>query len=290
MRDEPAQEHAARPSEARSPSSGQEPPSGRLLAGTTVVVTRPAEQAASLARPLEALGAEVLLVPTIRIVPRPLDDKVRRILAGLGVYQCVVFTSVNGVAVFFGYLEELGAGPAALAGAATAAIGPATAQALEDRGIPCDVVPEDYIAEGLLTALDRRGIASAGARVLIPRAREARSVLPDTLREHGALVDVLPVYDTLPADELAVPAERIEAADFITFTSSSTVREFVRLIEAEAAGAGRPLAERLAGARLCSIGPITSATLREHGLPVAIEASTYTTAGLVAAISAAAGS
>lgn len=160
----------------------------------------------------------------------------------------------------------------------------------------CDVAPDDYVAEGLLEALEARGVAPAGARVLIPRAREARSVLPDTLHERGVLVDVLPVYDTLPAEGLALPVERVEGADYITFTSSSTARQFAALMEASgpaaAAGPGavaRPLAARLSGARLCSIGPVTSATLARLGLPVAVEAVEYTAVGLMTAIAADAG-
>lgn len=252
----------------------------------TVAVTRPREQAAPLAEPLQALGARVLLVPTIRIVPRPLDDEVRAVVAALGEYDLVAFTSVNGVDVFFGYLEQLGVGPGVLAGATLAAIGPATASALDVRGIACDVVPDDYVAEGLLRALERRAVAPSGARALIPRAREARAVLPDTLRARGVLVDVLPVYDTLPAERLDVPPAQVEAADFITFTSSSTARRFAALMEPSAAG--RPLADRLAHARLCSIGPVTTATLHELGLPVAVQAREYTSAGLVEAIAAAA--
>ncbi len=316
------------------------------LAGRTVVVTRPREQADALAAPLRELGAEVILAPVIRIVPRPLDEEARRVLADVATYDLLVFTSVNGVRIFADDLDEAGPGLSALKapGAAPgrrpalAAIGPATAAALEDRGLGCDVVPEDYVAEGLLAALERRGVAPAGARVLIPRAAEARSVLPDTLRGRGASVDLLPVYDTLPADGLEVPLERLERADFITFTSSSTVRAFVDLFAREAragdasaaagdvartgdasaatggvsatgdvpgagdassraggvaragdasAGAGDAaagVAARLAAVKLCSIGPVTSATLREYGLPVAVEAREYTTAGLVAAI------
>ena len=289
----------------------------RPLAGRTVVVTRAREQADALVAPLARLGAEVLVAPVIRIVPRPPGDEARGALARLASYELLVFTSVNGVQVFVDYLGQAGPGLGALRPAAAggrrpvlAAIGPATAAALEQHGLACDVVPDDYVAEGLLAALERRGVAPAGARVLIPRAAEARSVLPDTLRERGALVDVLPVYDTLPVDELEVPIARLERADFITFTSSSTVRAFVRLCERlegddpergeaergeRAAGdeagapAGRPLADRFAGVRLCSIGPVTSITIREHGLPVAVEAAEYTTGGLVAAIAAASG-
>jgi uroporphyrinogen-III synthase len=308
------------------------------LAGRTVVVTRPREQADALAVPLRGLGAEVILAPVIRIVPRPLDEAARRVLARVSTYDLLVFTSVNGVRIFADDLDEAGPGLSALKGAAPgrrpvlAAIGPATAAALEARGLGCDVVPEDYVAEGLLAALERRGVAPAGARVLIPRAAEARSVLPDTLRGRGASVDLLPVYDTLPADKLEVPTERLERADFITFTSSSTVRAFVDLFAREmragdasaaAGGVSRPgdasaaggdtsaavgdvsgpgdasaaagvaagaaalvaaVAALLAAVRLCSIGPVTSATLHELGLPVAVEAREYTTAGLVAAI------
>ena len=227
----------------------------------------------------------------IRIVPRPLHDETRRVLARVAAYDLVVFTSVNGVRVFVDDLEEAGPGTAALRAARAsarrpvlAAIGPATAKALEAHGLACDVVPDDYVAEGLLAALERRGVAPTGARVLIPRAAEARDVLPDTLRKRGALVEVLAVYDTLPADELEVPLDHLERADFITFTSSSTVRAFVRLLERAAGAGSRPLAARLSGVALCSIGPITSATLRDYGLPVAVEAREYTSAGLVAAM------
>ena len=259
---------------------------GRPLEGKTVVVTRPREQAASLVLPLEAAGAQVLVVPTIRIVPRPFDDEVAAALGDLPGYRLVVFTSANAVRIFFGYLDAVAAGPAALSGPAVAAIGPATAAALEENGVPCDVVPDDYVAEGLLEALERQGAAPAGAKVLIPRAREARSILPDTLRARGALVDVLPIYDTTAADGLAVPAARVESADYVTFTSSSTARQFAALMAAaeDHGDAGRPLAERLHDVRLCSIGPVTSETLRTLGLAVAVEAGKFTSAGLAAAI------
>ncbi|MBN2203397.1 MAG: uroporphyrinogen-III synthase [Thermoleophilia bacterium] len=285
--------------------------------------------------PLRELGAEVILAPVIRIVPRSLDEEARRVLAGVATYDLLVFTSVNGVRIFADDLDEAGPGLSALKAPGRrpvlAAIGPATAAALEARGLACDVVPEDYVAEGLLAALERRGVAPAGARVLIPRAAEARSVLPDTLRGRGASVDLLPVYDTLAVDGLEVPCERLGRADFITFTSSSTVRAFVDLFAREARAGDAPaaagdvaragnasaeigdvpraghagaaagdaaradavsragdvatrVADRLAGVALCSIGPVTSATLRECGLPVAIEAREYTTAGLIAAI------
>jgi len=263
---------------------------GRPLEGRTVVVTRPREQAAMLAEPLEHLGAEVLLAPTIRIVSRALDDGIVRVVVNdLPDYRLIIFTSVNGVRVFLGYLTELGLPLTSLDDAVVAAVGPRTASALEERGVTCDVVADDFVAEGLLHTLEQRAVAPAGIRVLMPTARLARTVIADALRASGALVDVLPIYDTVPEERLTVPPEQIERAAFITFTSSSTAREFVALMESVAArggdaDAGRPLVERLSGVALCSIGPATSDTLRGLGLPVAVEASEHTAAGLVAAI------
>ena len=172
---------------------------GRPLEGKTVVVTRPREQAASLARPLEHLGAEVLLAPTIRIVPRMLDDEIVRVVVNdLADYRLLIFTSANGVEVFLGYLTELGLPFTSLDDAIVAAVGPKTASALEERGVTCDVVADDFVAEGLLETLKERAVAPAGTRVLVPSARLARTVLPDALRASGAVVDVLPVYDTDP--------------------------------------------------------------------------------------------
>jgi uroporphyrinogen III methyltransferase/synthase len=261
-------------------------PPDRPLAGRSVVVTRPREQAASLIEALEALGASVLLAPTIRIEPRPLDDDVAAVLRELAAYQLVVFTSANAVRVFAGYLARGTDDGGMAAGPVVAAVGPATAAALEKHGLACHLVPDEYVAEGLLDAFEEQAAPVAGARVLIPCARDARDVLPETLRKRGAVVDVLHIYDTVAAGELAVPAAQVEAADYITFTSASTARRLAVLLTAggEAAGTGRPLEERLAGARLCSIGPITSQALRDLGLTVGVEAREYTAAGLVAAI------
>jgi uroporphyrinogen III methyltransferase/synthase len=257
-------------------------PPDRPLAGRTVVVTRPREQAASLVEPLEVLGAEVLLAPTIRIEPRPLDDEVTAVLRELATYQLVVFTSANAVRVFAGYLARGTDDGGMPAGPFVAAVGPATAAALEKHGLACHLVPDEYVAEGLLDAFEEQAAPVAGARVLIPCARDARDVLPETLRERGAQVDVLHIYDTAAAGELAVPAAQVESADYITFTSASTARRLAALLRAT--GAGRPLPERLAGVRLCSIGPVTSRALQELGLAVTVEARDYTAAGLVAAI------
>jgi uroporphyrinogen-III synthase/GrpB-like predicted nucleotidyltransferase (UPF0157 family) len=250
----------------------------RPLAGRTVVVTRPAAQSAGLADLLTAAGAEVIAAPAIEIVAAPLGGELRAAIAGLHTYDVVIFTSVNGVEIFFDRCAECGAPPPTGDHPEVVAIGPATAAALEERGVATSLVPDEYVAEGVLAAVEARLEKLAGKRVLIPRAREARAVLPDTLRERGAHVDVVTVYETRGARELPVPAAVIEAADYVTFTSSSTVKHFAALL----GEAG--LAERLAGVRLASIGPVTSETLREHGLAPAVEAAAYTASGLAAAI------
>ena len=250
------------------------------LAGLTVVVTRPGDQAEPLARPLEQQGATVLRVPTIEIVPVAIDGEWRRAAAALTTYDLIVFTSVNGVRWFVDRLPEAGVpdGPDDLASVELVAIGPATAAALSVRGLNAAVVPDEFVAEALVEVLVQGGRALEGARVLIPSAREARPTLPDGLRERGAAVEVLAVYETLPATELVVPRGEIESADYVTFTSGSTVSAFVGLMDPE------DLPGRLASARHCSIGPVTSAALESHGLPVALEAEKYSSHGLVAAI------
>ncbi len=248
------------------------------LAGCTVVVTRPRGQAAGLAAPLEQAGARVLLCPVVEIVALGLTDAVRAAIAGLDGYGTVVFTSANGVAIFCERLRDCGLDAAALAARELVAIGPGTAAALEERGLVASLVPEEHVAEGVVAALAARARRLAGRRVLLPRSCAARAVLPDELRRHGALVDVVDLYDAVPAAALPCAAGAIEAADYVAFTSSSTVRAFVALMGAER------LPERLVGVRLASIGPVTSATLHELGLTVAVEATVYSAAGLVTAL------
>jgi len=268
-------------SERRRPADGSGLAAGTQpapLAGRTVVVTRPRGQAAGLAAPLERAGARVLLCPVVEIVPLAPTDELRAAVAALEGYGTVVFTSANGVAIFCERLRDAGLAAGALAGRELVAIGPATAAALEERGLVASLVPEEHVAEGIVAALAARARRLAGRRVLLPRARGARPVLPDELRRHGALVDVVDIYEAVPAAALPCPASDVEAADYVTFTSGSTVRAFVGLL-----GPGRP-AERLAAVRLASIGPVTSATLRELGLPVAVEATVYSASGLAAAV------
>jgi uroporphyrinogen III methyltransferase/synthase len=258
----------------------QPPPSrGPLpLAGRRIAVTRPREQASGLVRALEALGAEVVAAPTIRIQPLPDLAALRAALAELPRYAWVIFTSQNAVDIVCDRLPEWGLSPRDLARAAVAAIGPATAAALQQRGVTPAVVPERFVAEAVVAALARRG-ALRGQRVLLPRAREARDALPAGLRDLGAVVDVVPVYETVrAAGDGGALAQDILAGrlDAITFTSSSTVRHFVDLVGAAAATSGRFAA--------AVIGPVTAATARELGIGIAVEAEPYSVPGLVDAL------
>jgi uroporphyrinogen III methyltransferase/synthase len=232
----------------------------RPLHGRTVAVTRARAQASELAARLRELGAQVIEAPAIRVEPLPVE------LPDLAPYDLVCFTSPNGVRLFF---ERLPGDARALGGKLVAAIGPGTARALGEHGIAADVVPEKAVAEGLLDALAGRAVR----RALLARAAEARDVLPDGLRERGAQVDVLGLYRTvaepLDRDRLAAACD----ADAITFTSSSTVRFFL-----EAARGRRPRG------RIASIGPVTSAALREHGLEPDVEAAEHDIHGLVRAL------
>jgi uroporphyrinogen III methyltransferase/synthase len=234
-----------------------------------VAVTRARGQISGLARALEATGARVLQAPVIRVSPLPgppLDPSP---------YDLICLTSANGVSAMF---ERLAAGDRdarALAGARVAAIGPGTAQALAARGIIADIVPERFVAEALVEAL--AGVPVT--RALIARARDAREVLPEALRERGAEVDVLDLYETVaePLSERAL--ETALGADYITFTSSSTVRYFL-----QAASSRNGAAALSPATRIVSIGPVTSQTLREHGLEPHVEASRHDIDGVIDAL------
>ena len=238
----------------------------RALHGRTVAVTRARAQASELAGRLAELGARVIEAPTIRIEPLPAA------LPDLSAYDLLCMTSPNGVEVLWDRLRAAGLDARGLAGLTVAAIGPGTARALAQRGVAADVVPERSLAESLLEALED----VPAKRALIARAREARDVLPDGLRARGAEVDVLELYQTVaerPSPEALAAARQ---ADWITFTSSSTVRFFL-----QAAGDPPGLSPHT---RIVSIGPITSATLREHGLEPAVEAADHDIDGVVDAL------
>ena len=236
----------------------------RPLHGIKVAVTRARAQASGLAARLASLGAAVIEAPAIRIAPR---DGVAPELDG---YDLVCFTSPNGVRLLFDRLAAAGRDARALAAARVAAIGPGTAAALRDHGVIADLVPERFVAEGLVETLAEVPVR----RALIARAAEARDVLPEALRERGAEVDVVSLYETVAEPLGDEQLQAIEAADYVTFTSSSTVGFFL-----DAAG------DRLSpSTRLVSIGPVTSATLRERGLEPAVEATRHDIDGLVQAL------
>ncbi|HEU4706400.1 MAG TPA: uroporphyrinogen-III C-methyltransferase [Solirubrobacterales bacterium] len=244
----------------------------RPLHGRRAVVTRARAQASGLAAALRGLGADVVELPAIRIEPRLDSQEVREAAAHLGDYSVVCLTSPNGVQLLFEAMAAGGCDARALAGATVAAIGPGTARALAERGIAADVVPERFVAEALVEALAE--VEVEGKRVLVARAAEARDVLPDALRERGAEVDVVALYDTVREQPDPEQVEAAQSADYVTFTSSSTV---TNLVEA--------LGDRFPGnARVVSIGPVTSEAARAAGLQVDVEADRHDIDGLLAAL------
>jgi uroporphyrinogen III methyltransferase/synthase len=243
----------------------------RALAGWRVVVTRAEHQARTLVTALGALGARPVELPVISLAP-PLDGgaALAAAAARLAAYDWVVFTSTNAVERFLPLLRDA----RSFGAARVAAIGPGTAAALGERGVLADLVPPRFVAEALLEVFPAATGRSSGApTVLLPRAAEARQVLPQGLRRLGYSVDVVEAYRTVRAVPAPGALEALENADAVTFTSSSTVRSFVEL-------AGR---SRLPPV-VASIGPVTSATAAEAGLSVTVEAETSTIAGLVEAL------
>ena len=243
------------------------------LFGRRVVVTRARVQAGALGARLRELGAEVIELPAIEI--RDLDDysALDAAIERLEDYDWLIFTSVNGVEHFLRRLDHSRRDLRSIRGR-LAAIGPATAAHLRQLHLKVDVVPNDFVAESLLAAF--APYEMAGRRVLIPRAQAAREILPEQLRARGAKVDVAPAYRTMVPEEAAgrVAEAFSRRPDWITFTSSSTVTNFVR-------AAGKQVLE---GVRIASIGPVTSGTVRSYGLTVDAEAQPYTIDGLVAAL------
>jgi uroporphyrinogen III methyltransferase/synthase len=239
---------------------------------TSVVVTRARPQASALAATLGALGAEVVELPVIRIVPRIDSAEVREAVRSIHSYALVCLTSANGVRLLFEALDGEGRDARALANATVAAIGPGTAAALAERGIRADLVPERSLAEGLVEAL--AGLDLEGRPVLIARAAEARDVLPRALDERGAEVDVVTLYETVAEQPGSEAIEAALKADYLTFTSSSTVRNFVEAVGGRVPDHGR----------VVSIGPVTSEAAREAELGVDVEAERHDVDGLVEAL------
>jgi uroporphyrinogen III methyltransferase/synthase len=242
----------------------------RPLAGLSVAVTRARAQASGLARRLAELGARVVEAPAIRVRPLPgppLDPSP---------YDLICLTSANAVSELFARLAAGGRDARALAGRRVAAIGEGTAAALGAHGIRADVVAERAVAESLVDAL--AGVPTE--RVLLARAAEGRDVLPRALRERGAEVDDVALYETVAERPPPAALAAARSADYVTFTSSSTVRHFLNA--ARAAGDGTPaLSERT---RIVSIGPVTTATLREQGLEPHVEAGRHDVEGVLEAL------
>lgn len=250
------------------------------LFGKRILITRSMAQSTLMADKIRSEGGQPILCPAIEIVP-PEDYALLDVaLANISKFDWVIFTSVNGVEGFFSRFFALWGDIRNMAGPRLGAIGPVTARALESRGLKVDILAKEFKAEGVLAALPREQIR--GRRFLIPRAEAAREVLPDGIAEMGGLVETIPVYRTQPphsdrVDEIRGMLRRREV-DAVTFTSSSTVTNFLAMMAPATAS------ELLEGVVVASIGPITSATARREGVTVTVEAAAYTVDGLLAAL------
>jgi len=271
---------------------------GRSLSGLRVLVGRARHQASVLSADLRSRGAKVIEIPFIEIRKprsyRPLDTALKNI----GTYDWLILTSVNGVDAFWKRLKKLHLTNLHLEHLQVAAIGPSTRRAAEKHGLNVDVVPKAYVAESVVERLRGR---VKGKKILLARAKIARDVIPVELRKLGAQVDVAEAYETaMPLTSRTrlntVLKDPKQCPNVVTFTSSSSALNFVTLVGGKASGKGsdanrlstggdaRAYISKLAGVKLASIGPVTSATLRQLGLPVDIEAREYTIPGLVKAI------
>jgi uroporphyrinogen III methyltransferase / synthase len=251
----------------------------RPLFGRTIIVTRARAQASDLVERLTELGANCLEYPTIEVIPpaddAPLDDAIQN----LSTYDWIIFTSVNGVSYFFDRLFALGKDVRALHHVRTAVIGPATAERLRQQGLRSDIVPASYRAEAVVDAFAAEKVA--GQRILLPRAAEARPILPDELRRMGATVDEIATYRTRPvtdsASDLIADLEN-GRVDMVTFTSSSTVKHFHQMLPADRRD------QLMDNVHTASIGPITTETAETLGFDVHVTAEDYTIPGLCQAI------
>ncbi len=262
--------------------TGSEPPRPKSqlpLTGRTVLVTRARHQAGSLADRLRELGAMVLEIPAIEIVPPESYAPLDAALLDLSPYQWLIVTSANGARALAARIHALELQPAAFAHLKIAAVGSSTAQALREMGLEIALTPREYVAESLVEAL---GDQARGKRVLLARAVVARDVIPDALRTRGATVEVVDAYRTLVPTESVAQVRTIFSAggavpDAATFTSSSTVTNFLQLLQEAGVAAPKTM-------RAISIGPITSQTLREHDWEPAAEADPHDLNGLVQAV------
>jgi uroporphyrinogen III methyltransferase/synthase len=255
------------------------PQKAKPLLGRRIIITRARSQAKAFVRAIEELSGEVVEFPTIQILPPQSYDSLDRAIREIDNYRWIIFTSVNGVDHFLTRLRELKRNIRTLEGIKIAAIGPETAKAVESADLQVCMVPQEYRAEAILQEL--KPDEMRGMRVLLPRAAEARDILPKMLREWGAEVDVVEAYRTVAADSDASWLRTLlldKRADMITFTSSSTVNHFVALFP------GEDLKRLLASTAIACIGPITQKTAEEKGMRVDVVPREYTIPGLTQAI------
>ena len=255
----------------------------RPLFSKRIVVTRTRDQASELVSLLENYGAECLEYPTISLEPVESYEILDRALESIGDFDWILFTSINAVDYFFRRLFDIGRDVRDLKGPKVAAVGRVTAEALSRRGIRADLLPEEFTGDGLAETLIREGVA--GRNILIPRALKAREILPESLADAGATVVVAPVYqNVLPTssegeelkNELRQALEE-KSVDMVTFTSSSTVKNFVTLLGAST----EELQSLMAGVAIATIGPITAKTVQKNGLTVHVQPEEYTIPDLV---------
>jgi len=254
---------------------------GAPLAGRSVLVTRTREQAHSLVEPLEALGAEVLAMPVLETVDPQDWGPVDAAIATVGSYDWIIFTSTNGVDHFMRRFRELHSDYDDLASTCMAAVGSATAHRMRAEGFPPSIVPDDFRAEGLVEAFEALSTDTC-RRVLIPRAEEAREVLPEALRAMGCSVDVVVVYRTVPAapDPAIIARLRNHDVDVATFTSGAIAGAFLETISS----AGIDASDAMSAMVVASIGPITTRALERLGYEVDVEATESTMGALVEAV------
>jgi len=249
------------------------------LAGRRIVVTRAQKQTERLSGLLQEFGADVIEVPIIEIHAPDSYEALDTALQNIIQYDWLVLTSVNGVEALFTRLQPLGLSVDSLQHLKIAAIGPATEERIQDHGLVVDVVPPRYVAEEVVRALRK---LVRGEKVLLVRAKVARDIIPDELRHAGAQVDVAEAYQSVIPDDAKTRMSRAFSAnrlpDAITFTSSSTVKNFFSVM------LGTDIPSKLSQVKFASIGPVTSDTLREYGLPVHVEADEYTMEGLAQAL------
>ncbi|MDP2210124.1 MAG: uroporphyrinogen-III C-methyltransferase [Candidatus Aquicultor sp.] len=251
------------------------------LFGKRILVTRAKEQAGAFSDLLSDLGGQVIEIPTIKIADPDsfdgVDRALKRLESGPG-YDWIIFTSANGVEYFIKRMKDLEKDIRILAGSKIAVIGPATARAVKRLLVNIEIMPKEFVAEGLIDEFDREGVE--GKSILIPRAKVARNILPDTLKQMGAEVDVAEAYQTVLDNDAALRIKELlvkGAIDIATFTSPSTIDNFAKLV-------GPDLHQLIDGLAIAVIGPVTAEAVKKLGLNVDIIAGEYTVPGLVEAI------